>query len=52
VNHDDAEREYKYNINDRHEKINWEASVKYKDWHVISMKNDFKTIFMSSEPTK
>jgi phosphoserine phosphatase len=48
VNHDDAVREYKYNINDRHEAINWEASVQYKKWHVISMKNDFKNIFLTT----
>jgi phosphoserine phosphatase len=46
VNHDDIQREYKYEINDRHEDIDWEASVKDKNWHVISMKKDFKTIFI------
>lgn len=49
VNHDDDKREYKYNINDRHEKIDWEASVRDKNWQVISMKNDFETIFMDSK---
>lgn len=47
VNHDDAAREYKYNINDRHEAIDWQAAVTAKNWHVISMKEDFKTIFMT-----
>lgn len=47
VNHDDPEREYVYNINDRHEAVDWQASVQYKNWHVISMQKDFKTVFMT-----
>jgi len=46
VNHDDAEREYVYPINERHESIDWQAIVKDKGWHVISIKGDFETVFM------
>lgn len=41
VNHDDSTREYYYQEKDS---ASLKAAAKYK-WHVISMKNDWKTIF-------
>jgi len=41
VNHDDSTREYYYQEKDS---ASLKAAVQYK-WHVISMKNDWKTIF-------
>ena len=41
VNHDDSTREYYYQEKDS---ASLKAAAQYK-WHVISMKNDWKTIF-------
>ena len=40
VDHDDSEREYKYDF----EKRVWQAA-KQQGWFVVSMKNDFKVVF-------
>jgi phosphoglycolate phosphatase-like HAD superfamily hydrolase len=46
LHHDDGEREYAY---DRKSKVGrldkaWDEAIK-RGWHVVSMKNDFKTVF-------
>lgn len=46
VHHDSASKEYKYPINERHEEIPWEKVVDENGWHVISMENDFSSVFM------
>jgi hypothetical protein len=43
LNHDDEEREYNYPNSEALEES------KQNDWLVISMKNDFKTVFSSSQ---
>lgn len=43
INHDDDEREYQYNVKERAE---WDALAKQYGWNVISMKNEFNTIFL------
>lgn len=43
INHDDDEREYQYNTNERAE---WDALADQYGWNVISMKNEFDTIFL------
>jgi hypothetical protein len=45
VNHDDRDREFYYQEKDN-KSLNWAA--KYH-WHVISMKNDWKTIFVTQD---
>ena len=39
--HDDAKREYNYNT----DKPDWEANVQKYGWTLVSMKNDFRTIY-------
>ncbi len=48
INHDDNEREFQYHVDKRK---TWDALAQRYDWHVVSMKNDFKTIFLK-ETTK
>lgn len=43
INHDDDVREYQYNIGERDE---WDALAEQYGWDVISMKNEFDTIFL------
>lgn len=40
--HDDAKREYNYNT----DKPDWEANVQKYGWTLVSMKDDFKNIFL------
>jgi len=49
VHHDDAEREYAYDRTSHFGKLDkaWDEAVK-KHWVVVSMKNDWKTIFPSA----
>lgn len=48
INHDDDEREYQYNTKERAE---WDALAEQYGWNVISMKNEFDSIFLK-EATK
>lgn len=43
LNHDDDEREYQYNVDERAE---WDALAEKYGWNVVSMKNDFNSIFL------
>lgn len=43
INHDDNEREYQYNVNQRSE---WDALAQKYGWNVISMKYEFDSIFL------
>ncbi len=43
INHDDAEREYQYNTDERDE---WDSLASQYGWHVVSMKEEFDTIFL------
>lgn len=43
INHDDDVREYRYNTGERAE---WDALAEKYGWNVISMKNEFDTIFL------
>ncbi|MDE7284941.1 MAG: haloacid dehalogenase-like hydrolase [Lachnospiraceae bacterium] len=43
INHDDNEREYQYNVTERAE---WDALAEKYGWNVISMKNEFNSIFL------
>lgn len=43
INHDDAEREYQYNTDERDE---WDSLANQYGWHVVSMKEEFDTIFL------
>lgn len=43
INHDDDEREYCYNVKERAE---WDALAQQYGWNVISMKNEFDSIFL------
>lgn len=43
INHDDDEREYQYNVKERAE---WDALSEQYGWNVISMKNEFDSIFL------
>ncbi len=46
--HDDNSREYDYNVNQR---AQWDKEAKSNGWNVVSMKNEFKQIFLK-ETTK
>lgn len=46
VHHDSDVKEYKYEINERHESINWQDVVDENDWQLISIDKDFKKVFM------
>lgn len=58
INHDDCLREYEYNnipneTEDGEAKnISLDEAQKRDNWKVISMKNDFKTIFPETLPTR
>jgi len=43
INHDDDEREYRYNTKERAE---WDALAEQYGWNVISMKKEFDAIFL------
>lgn len=43
INHDDDEREYRYNVKERAE---WDALAEQYGWKVISMKNEFESVFL------
>lgn len=43
INHDDDVREYRYNTSERAER---DALADQYGWHVISMKNEFDTVFL------
>ena len=43
INHDDDVREYQYNTGERAE---WDALAEKYGWNVISMKDEFETIFL------
>jgi phosphoserine phosphatase len=51
VHHDDAEREYAYDRNDHLQKFDkgWDAAVANR-WTVVSMKDDWQTIFPPETP--
>jgi hypothetical protein len=50
VHHDDAKREYAYDRNDKLQKfrVGWGEALA-KGWTVVSMRNDWKTIFSPAE---
>jgi len=48
INHDDETREFAYSEKDN-ASLN---AAKKGDWHVVSMKNDWKTIFLFNQKTK
>ena len=50
VHHDDAEREYAYDRADKLQQFDkgWDEAVA-KGWTVVSMKNDWKTVFPSAK---
>jgi phosphoserine phosphatase len=51
VHHDDAEREFAYDRTDKLQQFDkgWDAAVA-KGWIVVSMKNDWKTVFPRAHP--
>jgi hypothetical protein len=50
VHHDDPEREFAYDRTDKLQKFDkgWDEAVA-KGWVVVSMKNDWKTVFLSAD---
>jgi hypothetical protein len=50
VHHDDPEREFAYDRTDKLQKFDkgWDEAVA-KRWFVVSMKNDWKTVFPSAD---
>ena len=51
INHDDCQREYKYNDDpeaDDYENESLDAALDRDNWIVVSMKEDFETIFESN----
>lgn len=45
INHDDEEREYKYHTDKRQY---WDGLAYKYEWNIVSMKNDFKNIFLKN----
>ncbi len=47
INHDDGDREFKYNDGTEGENLSWDKAQTLEHWLVVSMANDFNTIFTS-----
>lgn len=45
INHDDGDREFKYNDGTEGENLSWDKAQDLEHWRVVSMKDDFTTIF-------
>ena len=45
INHDDGDREFKYNDGTEGENLSWDKAQTLEHWRVVSMKDDFITIF-------
>lgn len=45
INHDDGDREFKYNDGTEGENLSWDKAQNLEHWRVVSMKVDFTTIF-------
>jgi len=45
INHDDGDREFKYNDGTEGENLSWDKAQNLEHWRVVSMKDDFTTIF-------
>lgn len=47
INHDDGDREFKYNDGTEGENLSWDKAQTLEHWLVVSMANDFNTMFTS-----
>lgn len=52
INHDDCDREYRYNYNQNNESLDAANESGHENWIVASMKDDFKTIFPNGEVSR